>query len=89
METFSALLAICAGNSPVTVALFTFLIMACHPFGAKPLPYPIGLLGTNFSEILIEILTIAFKIMHLKLHLSKWWPFCPGADELNENKKVM
>ena len=36
----------------------------------------IGLFGTNFSEILIEILTISFKKMRLKVSSAKWRPFC-------------
>ena len=38
----------------------------------------IGPLGTNFSEILIEIQTFSFKKMHLKMSSVKQWPFCPG-----------
>ena len=33
-------------------------------------------LGTNFHETLIEILTLSFKKMHLKVFSAKWWPFC-------------
>ena len=40
----------------------------------------IGLLGTNFSEIRIRILSFSYKKMHLKLPI--WQPFCPGGDEL-------
>ena len=36
----------------------------------------IGLLGTNFSDILIEILTYSFKKMRLKVSSAKWRPFC-------------
>ena len=36
----------------------------------------IGPLGTNLSEILIEILTLSFKKMHLKILYVKWQPFC-------------
>ena len=36
----------------------------------------IGPLGTNFSEILIEILTFSFKKMHLKVLFVKRRPFC-------------
>ena len=32
-------------------------------------------LGTNFSEILIEIHTFAFRKMHLKMSSGIWWPF--------------
>ena len=38
----------------------------------------IGLLATNFSEILIEIHTFSFKKMHLKISSAKWRPFCLG-----------
>ena len=43
----------------------------------------IGPLGTNFSEILIEIYTFPFKEMHLQMS-GKWRPFCLGGDELND-----
>ena len=33
------------------------------------------LLGTNFSEILIEIQTFSFKKTHLKMSSGKWGPF--------------
>ena len=42
----------------------------------------IGSLGTNFSEILIEILTFLFKKMHLKILSTKWQPFCLGLNVL-------
>ena len=42
----------------------------------------IGPLGTNFSEILIEILTFSFTKMCLKLSSVKWRPFCPGLNVL-------
>ena len=41
----------------------------------------IGLLGTNFNEILIEILTFSFKKMHWKVS-AKWRPFCLGLNVL-------
>ena len=37
-------------------------------------------LGTNFSEILIEIITISFKKMRLKVSSAKWRPFCLGLN---------
>ena len=43
----------------------------------------IGFLGTNFSEILIEILTFAFKKMRLKVSSAKWRPFCLGLNVLS------
>ena len=42
----------------------------------------IGPLGTNFSEILIEILTFSFKKMHLKVPSAKRRPFCLGLNVL-------
>ena len=36
----------------------------------------IGLLGTNFSKIFIEIHEFLFKKMHLKMSSGKWRPFC-------------
>ena len=42
----------------------------------------IGLLGTNFSEIWIEILTFSFKKMRLKMSSVKWRPFCLGLNVL-------
>ena len=43
----------------------------------------IGPLGTNFSEILIEILTFSFKKMRLKVSSGKWRPFCLGLNVLS------
>ena len=40
-------------------------------------------LGTNFSEILIEIHTFSFKKMHLKMSSAKRLPFCLGLNVLN------
>ena len=39
-------------------------------------------LGTNFSEILIEIITFSVKKMHLKMSSGNWQPFCLGLNEL-------
>ena len=36
----------------------------------------IGPLGTKFNEILIDICTLSFKKMHLKMLSAKWRPFC-------------
>ena len=41
----------------------------------------IGPLGTNFSEILIEIHIFSFKKMHLKTSSAKWRLFCLGLNE--------
>ena len=43
----------------------------------------IGTLGTNFSEILIEIRIFSFKKMGLKVSSAKWRPFCLGLNVLN------
>ena len=43
----------------------------------------IGPLGTNFSEILIEIKTFSFKKMHLKMS-GKWRPSCLGLNVLRD-----
>ena len=39
--------------------------------------------GTNFSEILIEIIRFSFKKMRLKVSSAKRWPFCLGLNVLN------
>ena len=44
----------------------------------------IGPLGTNFSEILVEIHAFSFKKMHLKMSSGKWRPFCLGLNVLYE-----
>ena len=47
----------------------------------------IGPLGTNFSEILIEIHTFSFKKMHLKMSSWKWRPFCLGLNVLISDQR--
>ena len=42
----------------------------------------IGPLGTNFSEILTEIITFSFKKIYLKVSSAKWRPFCHGLNVL-------
>ena len=49
----------------------------------------IGPLGTNFSEIQIKMQLFSFTKMHLNLSAEKWWPFCPGGDELTHSGWVM
>ena len=46
----------------------------------------IGPIGTNFSEILIEILTFSFKKMRLKVSSVKRrsWSFCLGHNKLKQ-----
>ena len=45
----------------------------------------IGTLGTNFSKILIEILSFSFKKMRLKVSSAKRRPFCLGHNVLSIN----
>ena len=40
----------------------------------------IGPIGTNFSEILAEIITFSFKKMYLKVSSAKWRPLCLGLN---------
>ena len=47
----------------------------------------IGPLGTNFSEILIEILTFSFKKMHLKVSSAKRRPFCLGLNVITDQQQ--
>ena len=49
----------------------------------------IGHLGTNFSEIIIEIETFSFKKMHLKMSSLKWHPFCLGFNVLSDKPDSM
>ena len=39
-------------------------------------------LGTNLSEILINIQNYSVTKMHVKISSAKWWPCDPGGDEL-------
>ena len=41
---------------------------------------PIRPIGTNFSEIRIDMQNFSFTKMHLKMSSGKWQPFCPGGD---------
>ena len=45
----------------------------------------IGPMGTNFSEILIEILTLSLKKTHFNVSSAKWRPFCLGLNVLTRN----
>ena len=46
----------------------------------------IGPLGTNYSEIRIEILTFSFKKMRFKVSSVKRRPFCLGLNVLRRNR---
>ena len=67
--------------------------MACRLDGCQAIIWTnalillIGTSGTNSSEILIEIHTLSFKKMHLKMSSGKWQPFCHGRNVLNWNVK--
>ena len=43
----------------------------------------IGPLGTNYSEMLIEIHIFSFKKIYLKMSSGKWRPFCLGLNVLS------
>ena len=45
-------------------------------------------LGTNFNEMLIEILTFSLKKMRLKVSSAKRQPFCLGLNELNSASHI-
>ena len=49
----------------------------------------IGPLGTNFSEISINILTFSFTKMRLKVSSAKWRPFCLGLNVLSEYEDLL
>ena len=46
-------------------------------------------LGTNFNEMLIEILTFSFMKMRLKVSSAKWRPFCLGLNVLTSLEIVL
>ena len=47
-----------------------------------------GPLGTNFSEMLIEIHTSSFNKIHLKMSSGKWQPFCLGLSVLIQRRFI-
>ena len=49
----------------------------------------IGPLGTNFSEMLIEIHIFSFKKIHLKMSSGKWRPFCLGLNVLSSTQMFL
>ena len=49
----------------------------------------IGPLGTKFSEILIEIHTLSFKKMHLKMSSAKWRLYRLGLNELKHYHAII
>ena len=63
-------------------------VMACHPFGAKPLPEPaLAYCQLDSWEQMSVKFEPEFYHFHSrkfiwKCQLPKWRPFCPGGDEL-------
>ena len=60
-------------------------IVVCRLVATKPLSEQIleyYQLGTNFSQIQIEIHIFSFNKMHLKILPAKWQPFCLGLNVL-------
>ena len=63
-------------------------VMACRLLGAKPLPEPMLIYCQLDSW---EQISMKFESQFYHFHsrkfiwkcLPKWWPFCPGRDELN------
>ena len=51
-------------------------IMACRLIWTNVGKLVIGPLGTNISEIIIEIQTFSYKKIHLKMPSGLWRPFC-------------
>ena len=49
----------------------------------------IGPLGTNFSELLIEILTFSFRKMRLKVSSAKRRPFCLSLNVLKRLDAIL
>ena len=49
----------------------------------------IGPLGTNFSEILIEIQTFSLKKIRLKMASAKCRPFCLGLNVLTTTRRII
>ena len=49
----------------------------------------IGPLGTNFSEILVDIYTFLIKIMHSKMSSGKWQPFFSRPQCVNRCSSLM
>ena len=45
-------------------------------------------LGTNFSEISIDIQTFSCKKIHFKMSSGKWWPFCLGLNVCKHTKDI-
>ena len=65
-------------------------IMACRLFSAKPITKSMLSIIINWTLLthwpflahLTKIQNFSLMKMHLKISSVKWWPFCPGGDEL-------
>ena len=49
----------------------------------------VGPLGTNFSDIVIEILTFSSTKIRLKVSPAKWRPFCLGLNVLSGYSSIL
>ena len=97
METFSALLALCAGNSPVTGHRWIPLTKAsdaellCFLWSA---PWINGWVNNRKSDDLrrrrahYDVIVISFKNMRLNMS-GKCRPFCLGLNVLNKQRVLM
>ena len=78
---------ICVGNSTIIVS-----DNGLSPYRRQAIIWTnagillIGPLGTNLSEILIEILTFSFMKMRLKVSSAKRRPFCLGLNVLTHSR---
>ena len=79
--------------------LVTTLTIICSDNGLSPARHQainwtndgillIGPVGTNFGEILIEIITFSFTKMRLKVSSAKRRPFCLGHNVLTPSVKL-
>ena len=68
---------ICVGNSTIIGSDNSLSPGRCQAIiGTNTGILLIGPLGTNFSDILIDVHTFSLKKMHLKMSSGKWRPFC-------------
>ena len=79
---YPKLLKMCADNMAIQVTHLPIVPNICISESGQHWLSSIGFLGTNFSEILIEIHKFSFTKMHLKISSAQQRPFCPGGDEL-------
>ena len=96
-STLIQVMACCLNSSPPSAAYMCqrtgsalVQIMACRLFGAKPLPEPMVAYCQLDSWVPISVkFELEFCHFHSRkciwnCRLPKWWPFCPGRDELRQ-----